>query len=1037
VIYCFGGFELDEELFELRAGDTACKLNRKSFDLLRYLLEHSGRVVHKEELFAKLWGKEHVGENVLPVHVRTVRKALGEGSESILRTVRGRGYLVVCAVERIGPRGPRHRARGNAELACRDSIFAALAEEYRIAMGGSARVVLMHGPAGIGKTRLLAELQTWARERTPLVLSTTCEAEPGTPDYWWLMELLRAGRGKLEAEPLSVATERSGFDLDRARARLQRLLPARASRADAPEANQFQMFRALQRVIERVSRIAPLVVLIDDLDLAQPASIAVALRAARKPTLGAMLLVATCSDASLGPGHPITRALSTVGGQAGARRLRLEPLDEHAVATVAQATLGELPAAAFTRALWERSDGNPFCVHEMLAAWAAEERPVDGLEQSSELLRMPLPATIREAIARRLDALSASCRELLTWASVIGMQCSVPLLAQVSGLESEPLLQLLSEAASLGVISGRVRDVPGEQLAPGHYRFDRVALRETLYEMLTEPERLLRHRAVGAALERAADAHDSERLPQLAHHFYQAAAAGVVDQAVDYCLAAARRALSLGCHEEAVQYADWAEGAEALRVPRDALRSCLILLTRAETLRRAGAYSDACDRYRRATELARALQRGDLLGLCALGLAASPPWARVPFDSAAVADRRGVIALAREALAALLRRDQVIEIKLRALLLRGPDAGRDAAAIEELLATAVATESLSALHHVSMARLVTWDHPSDVGAALDLAHAMLSGRRGVVTPSRSFAIYEQRVPRYLMLGDVESADHDIHAMATLAASLHIPAFDYSVARLKLARALGDGALDRAPELLREVIEGDAEERDVSVRWVYRLTELWLNVVRGASPPDRARFAGLRMGGDIAEPAPAMYAAFFYMSIDDRRRAATFLAHATRGGLEDLGVGAGLLWHLSACADVAVYLRDAEVAERLYDALLPHAHLNAVSTIGLYRGAVASSMGRLAMVLRRWREAREHFEAGIDLERRLGARLALLFTEGWYARLLASGDEGDRKLSRELAERVKRRAVKLGIARALAARDGAKPRSELGATGAAP
>ena len=101
MIYRFDAFELDEGRCELRQAGELRALPRKGFDVLRVLLERAGSVVTKREIFEAVWEGEHVGEAVLPVHVRTIRRALGvRASSAILHTVRGRGYMIACRVER-------------------------------------------------------------------------------------------------------------------------------------------------------------------------------------------------------------------------------------------------------------------------------------------------------------------------------------------------------------------------------------------------------------------------------------------------------------------------------------------------------------------------------------------------------------------------------------------------------------------------------------------------------------------------------------------------------------------------------------------------------------------------------------------------------------------------------------------------------------------------------------------------------------------------------------------------------------------------
>ena len=117
MIYRFDAFELDEGRYELRQDGQSRPLPRKSFDVLRLLLEQAGRVVTKQEIFERVWHGERVVASVLPVHVRTIRRALGARAAGVLHTARGTGYRIACGVERADAPGlpslatPLQRAR--------------------------------------------------------------------------------------------------------------------------------------------------------------------------------------------------------------------------------------------------------------------------------------------------------------------------------------------------------------------------------------------------------------------------------------------------------------------------------------------------------------------------------------------------------------------------------------------------------------------------------------------------------------------------------------------------------------------------------------------------------------------------------------------------------------------------------------------------------------------------------------------------------------------------------------------------------------
>ena len=101
MIYRFDHYELDTQLFELRFVGTPLKLEPKVFDLLAHLIQHHDRVVTKQELFAHLWPEQFISEAVLNYCIMAARKAVGDSGrrQGVIKTVRGRGYRFVAAIE--------------------------------------------------------------------------------------------------------------------------------------------------------------------------------------------------------------------------------------------------------------------------------------------------------------------------------------------------------------------------------------------------------------------------------------------------------------------------------------------------------------------------------------------------------------------------------------------------------------------------------------------------------------------------------------------------------------------------------------------------------------------------------------------------------------------------------------------------------------------------------------------------------------------------------------------------------------------------
>jgi len=93
MIYAFGEYTLDTQLYELRRAGDLIHLGPQVFNVLAYLVQHRHRVVPKQELFERLWPGQFVSDDVLERCIRVVRRALGDRRHTphLIQTLRGRG----------------------------------------------------------------------------------------------------------------------------------------------------------------------------------------------------------------------------------------------------------------------------------------------------------------------------------------------------------------------------------------------------------------------------------------------------------------------------------------------------------------------------------------------------------------------------------------------------------------------------------------------------------------------------------------------------------------------------------------------------------------------------------------------------------------------------------------------------------------------------------------------------------------------------------------------------------------------------------
>src|SRR5262245_27818544 len=99
--YAFGDFTLDLRRGALLHGDAEVRLRPKSFAVLCYLVERAGQLVSKDELMEAVWGRVVVTDGALTQCLIDVRRALGDESQTVVRTVPRRGYLFDAAVRQL------------------------------------------------------------------------------------------------------------------------------------------------------------------------------------------------------------------------------------------------------------------------------------------------------------------------------------------------------------------------------------------------------------------------------------------------------------------------------------------------------------------------------------------------------------------------------------------------------------------------------------------------------------------------------------------------------------------------------------------------------------------------------------------------------------------------------------------------------------------------------------------------------------------------------------------------------------------------
>ncbi|MGH2859695.1 MAG: ATP-binding protein, partial [Solirubrobacteraceae bacterium] len=448
----------------------------------------------------------------------------------------------------------------------------------REARSGRPALVLLGGDSGVGKTRLVAELERRPLGEGddggdgPLILrGDSVEQADGELPYAPLLSALRpVVRSRHEA----LAQLSAG-----SRAQLATILPGleddRQRDPHSAPSEQVRLFEAALELVDRLSAPAGLVLILEDMHWADRSTRTFAAFLARSLRGERVCLLLTYRADELHRRHPLRPLLSELERLERARRIELAPFDRAELSEALADILGAEPDGALLERLFARSEGNPLFTEELLAAG------LDG--------RGTAPQSLRDAFLVRIERLSSEA-QLLARAVAAARAADEPALIEVTGCGREQVQAALREAVSEQIL------VAADD---GRFSFRHALLREALYDDLLPGERGELHIALARHLEQQCgddDDRELERASSIAGHY---AAAGDQPNALRSTIAAARWAHKVYAYGEA---ADLAERALDLW-PRVNDAEAVARLDHVELLRMAAAAHQVIDERQRSVVL--------------------------------------------------------------------------------------------------------------------------------------------------------------------------------------------------------------------------------------------------------------------------------------------------------------------------------------------------------------------------------------------------------------------------------------------------
>ncbi len=873
----------------------------------------------------------------------------------------------------------------------RDDEFETLRRLLDLAISGSGGVALIEGEPGIGKTRLVEELVTYARVRGARVLATACHEADAVPAYWPFAQAVRAYTR--DADPVGLA-----WQLGPEGSELARLVPELRERVpsiDPPaplegDESRFRFFEAVTGFLLGISRSRPLVLVLDDLHWADSSSIELLRFLSRQVAGAPLLLVGAYRQEEAEARDNLRRAVAELDEVSHRERISLAGLDRAAIASYVELSAGAPAAPELIEEIEEQTGGNPFFVGEVVRLIATE----GGMTPSKRGER-GIPHGVRDAVARRIERLSDAATETLEVAAVVGREFEPELLEEVLDRSVSEELET-ARAARIIEPGGRAGD---------RFLFSHAVFREALYDALAPARRRELHRAAGLALESGSGA-DAENLPALARHFAEAGP-GLEDKALHYSLEAARQAAARLAHADASEYLERAVGLLGADDPR----AIALRIELGEELTRCGRFVDA---------------RGILFAAAAMARDRDDPtaMARAVINIAALSETGSkdsdLVALCEEALERLDDEQLSLRARLLAALstelywddTRGPcdQAGRQA------IELAHASGDDAALAEVlSIRQFLETGRPGTVELRRRNAEEMLAAARRAGDRRNEIRAIAYLIGSHLQTGDVAAADRALADYTALAEKLGEPRHLWHVPIIGAARAIIDGRFADARLLSAEGARlGALAEEPLAIQ--FHAIQLGLLHTFEGDPEEMLPLVRRMVGEYPAIPAWRLALVSFLVEADRIDEARTEYQPIVARGFDGIPRDTNWLVGVSRIGESAARLGDQAACHDLLDRLAGFAgEVVVVGRAAACNGPVDRCLGLMAEAVGDHRRAIGHYGDSLAISERMGERPIRAETRLHLGRTLLGRDgKGDRDEAFEVLSLALEEGQELGM-----------------------
>ena len=558
----FQSFRLDAVNHCLWHAEERVSLAPKAFDVLRYLVEHPGRLVTQNEILDALWPETYVNSEVIKKYILGIRKVLGDNPNKpvFIETFPRRGYQFVAAVsdERSGGSSGLS-SYSTKRMVGRDTALAELETYLNMALRGRRQLIFVTGEAGIGKTMLVDVFhqQAACHRNVRMVRGQCVEGFGGKEAYYPMLEALGQLIRDTDSSPVAQLLAKRAPTWWIQFSSLVKTEKREALQREILGATRERMVREICETLEAITIENPLALIFEDLHWADPSTLDLISALARRREPAKLMLLGTYRPADVVLSKTPLRGLKQdLQVHHLCAEIALERLEEPAIAEylTTEFPKGSLPSG-LSSLVYRHSGGNPLFMAAIVLDMVKKGLIVQA--RSGWMLTKPIedidpgvPETLQQMLDIQFSQLSAEEQRILNSGTVAGERFSVWAIGPTLELEPDRIEELFEGLAEKQqfVRSAGIQELPDGTVS-AQYEFRHSLFRQVLYRRLSSVNRSKLHRRIGEQLGLLYTQDKPELASELALHFEEG---HEYEQAIRYLLLSAENAQHRFAHGDAI-----------------------------------------------------------------------------------------------------------------------------------------------------------------------------------------------------------------------------------------------------------------------------------------------------------------------------------------------------------------------------------------------------------------------------------------------------------------------------------------------------